>query len=157
MTITAVIVFIVNMLFFTRLLKTKQHVHDSNLMKQEWCHDNLTSYLRGGMDTDTALSCTHQMRWNRLSQRLAQIGLIPFDVGGDGDCFSSLFLINFMELQTFILAFAWLDLVIYIVTQNVLLSHCVKVVGQTILSKYRNLGLGVITLLYKRLLMLLTV
>ena len=27
------------------------------------------------------------MPWNRLSQRLAQIGLIPFDVGGDGDCF----------------------------------------------------------------------
>ena len=39
--------------------------------------------------------------WNCLSQRLAEIGLIPHDVGGYGDCFSNQFHINFMELQTY--------------------------------------------------------
>ena len=71
--------------------KTKQrHVVDSNFIKQESfyeCHNKLSSYLRGGMDADNALACTHHMPWNRLSQKLVQIGLIPFDVGGDGDCF----------------------------------------------------------------------
>ena len=30
---------------------------------------------------------THDLRWNSLTQRIAQIGLIPHDVGGSGDCF----------------------------------------------------------------------
>ena len=37
------------------------------------------------MHSNTAV--THDSPWNCLSQRLAQIGLIPHDVGGSGDCF----------------------------------------------------------------------
>ena len=40
------------------------------------------SSLQGGMHHNTADSL-----WNCLSQRLAQIGLIPHDVEGSGDCF----------------------------------------------------------------------
>ena len=47
------------------------------------CHNK--SSLKGGMHSNTAV--THDSPWNCLSQRLAQIGLIPHDVGGSGDCF----------------------------------------------------------------------
>ena len=55
-------------------------------MRQKHCscihRCNTKSSLKGGMHHNTADSL-----WNCLSQRLAQIGLIPHDVGGSGDCF----------------------------------------------------------------------
>ena len=55
-------------------------------MRQKHCscihRCNNKSSLKGGMHHNTADSL-----WNCLSQRLAQIGLIPHDVGGSGDCF----------------------------------------------------------------------
>ena len=55
-------------------------------MRQKHCscihRCNNKSSLKGGMHHNTADSL-----WNCLSQRLAQIGLIPRDVGGSGDCF----------------------------------------------------------------------
>ena len=54
-------------------------------MRQKHCscihRCNNKSSLKGGMHHNTADSL-----WNCLSQRLAQIGLIPHDVGGSGDC-----------------------------------------------------------------------
>ena len=47
------------------------------------CHNK--SSLKGGMHSNTAVA--HDSPWNCLSQRLSQIGLIPHDVGGSGDCF----------------------------------------------------------------------
>ena len=55
-------------------------------MRQKRCscihRCNNKSSLKGGMHHNTADSL-----WNCLSQRLAEIGLIPHDVGGYGDCF----------------------------------------------------------------------
>ena len=55
-------------------------------MRQKHCscihRCNNKSSLKGGMHHNTADSL-----WNCLSQRLAQIGLIPHDVRGSGDCF----------------------------------------------------------------------
>ena len=55
-------------------------------MRQKHCSRihrcNNKSSLKGGMHHNTADSL-----WNCLSQRLAQIGLIPRDVEGSGDCF----------------------------------------------------------------------
>ena len=55
-------------------------------MRQKHCscihRCNNKSSLKGGMHHNTADSL-----WNCLSQRLAQIRLIPHDVGGSGDCF----------------------------------------------------------------------
>ena len=55
-------------------------------MRQKHCscihRCNNKSSLKGGRHHNTADSL-----WNCLSQRLAQIGLIPHDVGGSGDCF----------------------------------------------------------------------
>ena len=55
-------------------------------MRQKHCscihRCNNKSSLKGGIHHNTADSL-----WNCLSHRLAQIGLIPHDVGGSGDCF----------------------------------------------------------------------
>ena len=58
-------------------------------MRQKRCscihRCNNKSSLKGAMHHNTADSL-----WNCLSQRLAEIGLIPHDVGGYGDCFFKL-------------------------------------------------------------------
>ena len=46
---------------------------------------NSNARLNGGMSPVNAVS--HDLPWNRLTERLCLIGLIPHDVGGCGDCF----------------------------------------------------------------------
>ena len=69
-------------------------------MRQKRCscihRCNNKSSLKGGMHHNTADSL-----WNCLSQRLAEIGLIPHDVEDMVIVFSNQFHINFMELQNY--------------------------------------------------------
>ena len=58
-------------------------------LRQEHCcsciHHCYKSSLKGGMYHNVADA--QDSLWNCLTQKLAQIGLVPHDVGGSGDCF----------------------------------------------------------------------
>ena len=122
-------------------------------MRQKHCscihRCNNKSSLKGGMHHNTADSL-----WNCLSQRLAQIGLIPHDVGGSDDCF-----FKSVSHQLYGTADLHVEVRMARITHlhNYPELYIEMIPGKTILSKCQYLVLGVIISSYKLLLMPLTV
>ena len=68
-----------------------------------------SSYLTGGMEPHSL--STNLASVSRPTVRLAAIGLRPFDVGRQGDCFFlNQFIIKFMVMQQCTLTFEWQEL-----------------------------------------------
>ena len=71
----------------------------SNYIHCIFLHTNCCyfSILKGGMVPDNV---SDNSPWASLTERLAHITLMPYDVGGSGDCFSSQFRTSSMDHQT---------------------------------------------------------
>ena len=68
---------------------------------------------------------------------------MPYDVGGNGDCFLSLFLINCTKLQTCTLKLEKLELNPKRIIQNILLKVFQIITGETKFSKCHQQAHGV--------------
>ena len=106
---------------------------------------NDNSRLNGGMSPENAVS--HDIPWNRLTERLRLIGLIPHDVGGFGVCF-----FKSVSHQLYRTAHLHLEIrmAIYRITQNCILKAFLMITGITIFNKCQNKAHGVIISLCKQ-------
>ena len=65
--------------------KPMEILMNSEIVSFSQNHENKNSRLMGGMTPENAVN--HDIPWNRLTERICLIGLIPRNVGGCGDCF----------------------------------------------------------------------